>query len=174
MIYSRFAVLVIALGLGACASTSPKYVPAANAEDHGYYSTRLGENRYRVVYNGNVRTGLNTTRGYALLRAAELTVQEGYDWFQIVDRETATSYSERPGSGVSYEQTRHEETSCGLLGCTRRTHPHSRAGMEVNTGGTDTKYSHALEIVMGKGETPEEGGNYYEARSLSRSLLEAM
>ncbi|MEX2494545.1 MAG: hypothetical protein WD448_00570 [Woeseia sp.] len=178
MIDSRVARTLVALVIvgviGACASHSPRYLPADHADDYGYYSTRLGEARYRIVFNGDSRTGVNTARDYALLRAAELTMQEGYDWFEIVDRETATSHSERPGSSVRYEHHQHEETSCGLLGCTRTPRPHARAGMEVDTDRSYTTHSHLLEIVMGKGNLPEDEGNYYEARAVSRSLVESM
>ena len=34
--------------------------------------------------------------------------------------------------------------------------------------------SHMLEILMGKGEIPKKGGNYYNAASLAESLFESM
>lgn len=179
MVHARIATialvtaLVITLGLGACSTASPRYLPADSAEGYGYHSTRLGEQRYRVIYNGDDRTGVNTTRDYALLRAARLTLEEGYDWFQVVDRETVTSHSKRADSGITYEQGRNEETRCGLLGCTTRTSPQTRGGMDMDTGREHTRHSHALEIVLGKGKVPE-GADYYEADAVSRSLIQSM
>ena len=38
--------------------------------------------------SGNSLTTRETVEGYLLFRASELTVQTGYDWFDIVDRDT--------------------------------------------------------------------------------------
>ena len=173
MFYSRIALIAIVFGLGACASTQ-EYAPADNADDYGHYSSKLGENRYRIVFNGGRSTGPNTTRDYALLHAAELTLREGNDWFEIVDRETATTHGSRPTTGFTYERAYYMERSCGLLGCTRSTRPWTAARMEMDTGRSSTKYSHVLEIVMGKGEIPADGGNYYEAASVASSLVASM
>lgn len=175
--YSRIAsmafFIVIASGLGACAST-PKYTPADDAEDYGHYSTRLDDNRYRIVYNGNRSTGLNTTRDYALLRAAELTLHDGYDWFQVVDRESATISESQPQTGFSYERAYYVERSCGLLGCSQSVRPWTTTRVDMNDGRSRTKHSHVLEIVMGKGSVPQDGGNYYDAEIVAKSLVESM
>lgn len=175
--YSRIAsiavVIAFAAGLGACAST-PKYTPADDAEDYGHYSTRLDENRYRIVYNGNRSTGLNTTRDYALLRAAELTLGDGYDWFQVVDRESATISESQPQTGFSYERAYYVERSCGLLGCSQSVRPWTTTRVDMNDGRSRTKHTHVLEIVMGKGSVPQDGGNYYDAETVAKSLIESM
>jgi hypothetical protein len=177
MFNSHFALIVIMLGLGACAS-NPKYVPADDADDYGHYTTKLDENRYRIVFNGGPRTSLNTTRDYALLRAAELTMQEGYDWFEIVDRETSSNSrggrSLEPAMGFGYERAYYVEESCGLLACTRSTRPRNYGYMEVTNARKETVHSQTLEILMGTGEIPARGGNYYNASSVAKSLWESM
>jgi hypothetical protein len=176
MFYSRIALLTFLCGIGACAS-APEYAPAANADDYGHYSSKLEENRYRIVFNGRPSAGPNTTRDYALLHAAELTLREGYDWFEIVDRETTTTtHGRQPASAVSYERTYYVEHSCGLLSCTRSVRPWTSAGarMDFDSGRSRTTYSHVLEIVMGKGKIPEEGGRYYEAAPVATSLVASM
>jgi hypothetical protein len=175
MFTSRFAVIVMALGLGACAS-NPKYLPADTANGYGHYSTRLEENRYRIVFNGRQSTSLNTTRDYALLRAAELTLQEGHDWFRIVDRETSSNSRNtvEAAMGFAYERAFYTETSCGLLACTRWERPRNYAYMEVNGARPQTTHSHALEIVMGSGEMPTDGGNYYNASAVAKSIWDSM
>ena len=180
MFTSRIAYRLVAsisvLGLAACAST-PGYVPADDPEDVGHYSTRLGDDRYRIVYNGGRTTGLNTTRNYALMRAAELTLADGYDWFEIVDRETVTITDQgNRGSqaGFAVEQTYYVERNCGLLGCSRSARPWTTTRVGLDSGRSVTKHSHMLEIVMGKGEIPGESGNYYNAASLASSLFESM
>jgi len=172
---ARTATVLATLALGACAS-SPQYVAADDAGDFGHYSTKLADNRYRVVYNGNKRIDLNKTKDFALLRAAELTLQEGYSWFEVVDRATTTkekSFRE-PRSGASIERSYDVERSCGLLGCTERVRPRTTVGMEVGTGSPQEQHSYALEILMGNGEMPEKGGNYYDASSVASSIWERM
>jgi len=173
MFYSRVALIAIVLGLGACAST-PKYAPADSVDDYGHYSSKLEENRYRIVYNGRPSTGPTTTRDYALLHAAELTLREGYDWFEIVDREMATSHTRQPSAGFTYERAYYVEQSCGLLSCSRSMYPTTGTRMDIDTGRSQTKYSYVLEIVMGKGEMPENGGNYYAAAPIASSLIASL
>ena len=177
MFYSRiasfaFAVAVAAV-LGACGST-PKYAPADDVDSYGYYSTQLSENRYRIVYNGRRSTSLNTSRDYALLRAAELTLREGYDWFRIVERETVSFNEPQPQSGLSYERAHHVERSCGLLSCSQSVRPWTSTRLDMSSDRGRTKHSHALEIVMGKGEPPEDDSDYYQADEAVRSLVESM
>ena len=173
MFYSRIACLVLIFGLGACAS-SPKYVAADNPRDYGHYTTRLEENRYRIAYNGGRTAGPHTTRDYALLRAAELTLQEGYDWFRIVDRETETVRRDGHDAGFAFERTYYVERRCGLVSCTQSVRPWTYSRVNFDTAPDETRYSHVLEIVMGKGELPSEDGDYYDAQSVAKSLWESM
>lgn len=175
-IASRVIVTTCVLGLAACAST-PRYVPADHPDDFGHYSTRLDDNRYRIVYNGGRTTGLNSTRDYALMRAAELTLAEDYDWFEVIDRETVTVTDHGdhgPEMGFGVERTYYVERSCGLLGCSQSVRPWTTTRLDVDSGRTVTRHSHMLEILMGKGEIPKKGGNYYNAASLAESLFESM
>ncbi len=170
----RLLAVIACLALTACAS-SPQYVAADDAGDFGHYATKLADNRYRVVYNGNDRVDLNRTKDYALLRAAELTLQEGYSWFEVVDR--ATKSSERgvePGASASFERSYDVERSCGLLGCSERVRPRRTTTVGIDTRGPEERHSHALEILMGNGEMPQRGGNFYDAANVAKSIWERM
>lgn len=80
--------LTLAAGLAACATPTP-YQPMHTGQASGGYSdVRIEADRYRVTFAGNSLTSRETVEGYLLYRAAELTVQQGYDWFSIVDRST--------------------------------------------------------------------------------------
>ena len=46
--------------------------------------------------------------------------------------------------------------------------------MGMESGRPVTRHSHMLEIVMGKGEIPVKGGDYYNAASIAESLFETM
>ena len=83
------AVLLLSAGLAACATPTP-YQPLVkgHATSGGFSELRLEPNRFRVTFAGNSLTSRETVEGYLLFRAAELTVQNGYDWFRIVDRDT--------------------------------------------------------------------------------------
>lgn len=77
-----------------------------------------------------------------------------------------------PGRGVSVERAYYVDRSCGLLGCSHSVRPWTATRVEMDTGRSDTRYCHMLEIVMGKGEIPEKGGNYYDAETVARYLSE--
>src|SRR4051812_30110703 len=79
-----------ALLLGSACETATPYQPlqAGNATSGGYSDQRISRDRYRVVFQGNSITQRETVERYLLYRAAELTTQAGYDWFELVDRNT--------------------------------------------------------------------------------------
>jgi hypothetical protein len=83
------AALVLAGGLAACETATP-YQPniPGQAASGGYSEIRLEPDRWRVTFAGNSLTSRETVEAYLLFRSAELTVQQGYDWFNIVDRHT--------------------------------------------------------------------------------------
>ena len=72
--------------LAACATPTP-YQPAAHGSG-GYAETRIEPGRWRVTFSGNTVTSRDTVEGYLLYRAAELTLEDGSDWFALVDRQT--------------------------------------------------------------------------------------
>lgn len=92
--FPNFRAIAAALGLAglaltACTTATP-YQPdiAGQRVAGGYSEQRTGEGRYRVNFSGNSLTSRDRVEGYLLYRAAELTLQDGYDWFLIVDRLT--------------------------------------------------------------------------------------
>lgn len=86
------AALALALGLAACATPTPYQpnVPGHHASG-GYSEVLVEPDRWRVTFAGNTVTSRETVESYLLFRAAELTVQQGYDWFSTVDRSTLRS-----------------------------------------------------------------------------------
>lgn len=170
----RLVTIAVFLTLGACAS-SPRYVAADDPTDYGHYSRQISEDRYRVNFNGNSRTGFQDTRDYTLLRAAELTLAKGHDWFQVVDRETATTESRDtdPQFGFGYQRATYVEQNCGLISCTRSERPYrsSYVGIDNHPRRTETRHSHSLEIVMGTGKMPE-GGHYYNAADVVGAMID--
>lgn len=172
-VIARIALIAVFLGLTACAS-SPSYVAADGAYDYGHSSRKIAENRYRVNFNGNRNTSYEETRDYALLRAAELTLVEGNDWFQVIDRESQTHETNRePQSRFGYQRAYYVNENCGLVGCSRSVRPATWTSMEFDSRRPDTKHTHSLEIVMGKGDMPEDG-HYYDAREVVKAIYRTM
>lgn len=82
-------VLCCAALVASCMTATP-YQPdiAGQKISGGYSETRIAENRYQVNFAGNSLTSRDRVEGYLLYRAAELTLEKGYDWFEINDRLT--------------------------------------------------------------------------------------
>lgn len=79
-----------ALMLAGCATGAygPRYEQATSQYDEGYSQNKIDDNRYRVSYrvsNGDAQLA----QDWALRRAAELTLDQRYDWFQIISRNRA-------------------------------------------------------------------------------------
>lgn len=82
-------VLLIAaavMALGACKSaTVPAYKAAGGINQVGYLSAPEADGRATVVYTGAKGTTKAQVAEYALLRAAELASEGGYEWFAVLN-----------------------------------------------------------------------------------------
>lgn len=158
----------LALALSACASSGVDYVPAAESGDVGYSEQQISADRYRVNFIGDDSTSLENVQDFALLRAAELTVQKNYDWFRVADRTTIPVHANTPDGSVEIVSTRPTHTNCGLLGCeTHYAGEFATTGAEVPRG--DERYSTNLEIVMGSGSDTD-AENTYNARDVIETI----
>ena len=158
--------------LSACATQSA-YQSAEKPGGQGYSETRLTDTRYRVTFTGNSVTPAGTIQNAALLRAAELTLQKGYDWFQIADRQLDRQQRSNTtvSSGLDFPSQTTVYQRCGLLRCdaTVVSSPGFSSGADLATTTTSTAYSSSLEIVMGKKPMPGSIESY-DARQLMASL----
>jgi hypothetical protein len=96
------------LALAGCAGRTSYSPQSANAtqDNNGYTGYRtIMPNRYKVIFSGNKFTSRETVDNYLLYRAAELTQQQGYDNFLVVqndiDRSTQMDIDTVPTIGVS-------------------------------------------------------------------------
>jgi len=80
----RIALLGLLL-IGACGKPTA-YAPLG--PNGGYAEQQLEDERFRVIFTGNELTPRTTVEDYLLLRAAEVTLAEGFDYFRIVNRDT--------------------------------------------------------------------------------------
>ena len=154
---TRFVVIVTSLLLTAC-SSQPDY-RAAKGNGYGYAEQKISDNYYRVTFKARGDDS-GAAKAYALRRAAELTAEQGYDWFMVVDKATVTEREQNSNrAGAAYQQTTVRD--CGLLGCRSRTVAQPQYEVGLSTGGRD-QVEAVLEIRLGKGVMPE-GGNSYPA-----------
>ena len=72
-----------------CATPTP-YRPATGSgfSRTGFSEQQVAPDRFLVTFAGNSVTDRDTVERYLLFRAAELTLQRGYDYFVTVQRDT--------------------------------------------------------------------------------------
>ena len=70
----------------ACATPTP-YQPASTENGDGYTTQRIESNRFRISFRGNSITSRQTVDTYMLYRAAEVSLENGYDYFVIVNKD---------------------------------------------------------------------------------------
>lgn len=160
--------IAMALLVAACA-TQTAYGPAPERGGYGYSETKLGDDRYRVTFTGNSMTPRETVQDYALLRAAELTLESDFDWFRLVYRDT----DKKSRGGTAYttgaSSTERVYRRCGLISCDTERVRGSGFGGGVTTTRTRDAYSSSIEIVLGKDPMPEEA-EAYDAQELASTL----
>lgn len=112
--------------LAACASSGPTpYQPASANYSRGYTETKIEDTRYRISFKGNALTERETVENYMLYRAAELTLQSGYDTFTISNRDTDKDKRTRYNGGFYGPRFSYMYFSPRLAG----TAPTTRSGM---------------------------------------------
>ena len=100
LLLTAAAVLALGAGLTACATATPyqRATPGHATGGFGFSDYKIDANHWRVTFSGNSLTSRETVEKYLLYRAAELTLEQGADWFQTTDRHTekSTSYYSDP------------------------------------------------------------------------------
>lgn len=145
----------LSLALAACATATP-YQPARDGQ--GYSEQRLESNRYKILFAGNSITPRQTVENYLLYRSAEVTLQNGYDYFVIAD--TATD-----------AQTQYSQTFSGGFG-SYFWGPYYGPGFGVNSGTSipRTEYEAQANILVFKGAKPLNDVKAFNAREIKANL----
>lgn len=87
--HRKIAGPVAALALLAGCATATPYQPLGYPGARGGYTDQqLDATHWRVSFFGNTLTSRQQVETYLLYRAAELTLQQGYQCFTVVNRET--------------------------------------------------------------------------------------
>ncbi|MEM9570120.1 MAG: hypothetical protein AAF996_01550 [Pseudomonadota bacterium] len=168
----KFTSALAALALlGACATATP--YQAATGSQKGYANQQIESDRWHISFAGNSLTDRKTVETYLLYRAAELTDLEGYDYFRVIQRETdenrrlVSSGFYDPFYSNFYCDYRFYGRRGRLVGYPRSWYSR-RAAFHGPFGYRDpfwddhwdvrevVRYEATSEIVMGRGETPDD------------------
>ena len=156
----KHALVIPALALMAACATTPVYGPAKSERSEGYLSQQIETNRHRVSYTDKdpVRA-----RNMALLRASEITLTEGKDWFEITNETVDSDAARKSGGGTSVS-----------IGGGASSGGYSGVGVGIGIGlplggGSSGKVTHTMEIVIGAGPKPDKA-EAYDARSVDMNL----
>lgn len=146
------------LALSACATTPTVYQPAMGPRAVGYTEYRIEPGRYRITFQGGPGASAQHVTDLALLRAADLAIADGYDWFRVADRFLQGRPDRGPQMSVGLGSGSFGRRSAFGLG----------VGTSFNLGGGPAVAS-TMEVVMGRGPRPS-GGDVYDARALRSNL----
>lgn len=171
MIRPILAAAVSALALAACA-TPTVYAPEGyGGQRGGYAEQRLQSDRFAVSFSGNSLTSRDTVEMYLLYRSAELTLENGYDWFATDYRQTDTDtrYYADPDpfyhrGYAPYWGPRWRFYRGSLWSPWGDPWSRSYDVREVS------RYEARAEIVMGRGRAPAEQGHAFDAREVVANL----
>jgi len=164
-------VAAAALTLGACATSTP-YAPAGfNGQRGGYAEQRLENDRYRVSFSGNSVTSREQVEMSLLLRAAELTTENGFDWFSTASRATDRDTRFQTIGDPFFDRYRYWGPSWryfGPRGWSRWNDPFwGRDDFDVRQ---IDRYEASAEIVMGRGAKPAGDANAFDAREVIANI----
>jgi len=169
---NRWIILAAALMLAACATATP-YGPATSERGYGFTDTRIESNRYRITFRGNSLTPRETVENSLLYRAAELTVDQGFDYFVVVENDTEAN--------KTYSSTS-EPAFFGRYGYGYPFYrpyygfPYYAYGWGWGHPFADsytreiTRYSAVAFIAMYKGEKPADNAQAFDAREVMANL----
>ena len=153
------APILAALALTACATPQPTlYQAAAGPHGVGYSEYRIEPGRYRITFRGGPGAPPNQVADYALLRAAELAIANGYDWFRVSERFMAGEPDRSPHVSLGFGGGNYGWHSGAAVG----------VGTSFSTGAGPVVAS-TLEVVMGRGPRPP-GADVYDAHGVRSSV----
>lgn len=147
------------LALSACTSLQP-YGPQTRPGGQGWSEQRIEADRWRVGYDGVGDP--RRVADLALIRAAELTLEQGRDWFEVTQSWT----DGRPGAAGGVRPSVSIGAGTGGWG------GHRTSGVGVGVGldlSGPQPSSARIEIVTGRNPRPDRP-DAYDARAILQSL----
>jgi hypothetical protein len=154
------------LALAACATQTP-YQPAGGPNNaYGFQEQRIENNRLRITFRGNTLTDRDTVETYLLYRAAEATVQSGFDYFIVSNRDT-DEHTRLQGTGMSPRFGFDYWYFSPRRGWSPWYDPFWTDPMDYREV---TRYEAVAEIAMFNGPKPTDNADAFDAREVMRNL----
>lgn len=168
----RILLASLVLVLAGCAS-KPAYRAAENG-GFGYQESKLSDTQYRVHFKA-YGTDKIKAMDYVMLRASELTLESGYTWFKVTDRQTSIDKEDvdiQPSLGFSRRYTR--VTECGAISCRTAVFPTNAFETGIFLGGSDrSEIESIISIQMGNGDQPTDADTFNASQVKSNLMPKA-
>ncbi len=156
---SWLAPLVLAVTLAGC-TTPTVFAPLQTPSGSGFSETRIESDRWRVTFRGGSDAGRDRVADLTLLRAAQLTLQQGDDWFRVTERYGQALPPRGPTLSVGAGSSDYGWRGGSSFGV-------GVGGIPLGGG---PLLSQTLEIVMAKGDPPRGDPTVYDAHQVSASI----
>ena len=156
------------LALTACATQAP-YQQAQSSTASGYADQAIEKDRFKVSFRGNSSTPKDQVETYLLYRAAELTLEQGFDYFLVVDRDTESNSRLRAtGGSPAYSRFgfhyNYYHPAYGWYGM------YDPFWGDAPTYTEITKYDASAEILLRSGTKPADEARAFDARDVIENL----
>lgn len=168
--------VVLMTALSSCAMPTP-YAPATGQgfDRAGYADEEIEPDRFRISFSGNSLTSRETVERYLLYRSAQLTLERGYDYFVLVNRDTekrSRSYVDAdpfgPGPYGYWGPSWHfYRPRFGWGWYNPWYDPFWDRNVDIRT---IDKYEAIAEIKLGKGPKPADDLHAFDARAVVSNL----
>lgn len=159
----QLTIAIVIAGLGACAAP-PEY-QAADSYGYGYSERQLSNDQYRIHFRSR---GDDTAQAmdYAMLRASELTLEKGFDWFDVASRETLLDHERIT---TTHPAIYSASAECELVACRESRRPIAKYQNTLLLGDERREVEVIMEIRMGNGLRPDSVAGY-DAREVNAYL----
>lgn len=96
----RLTLVLLLFALGGCITPQP------GDYQRKFSVTPLAADQFQIDYSGWSSTPAETVADLALLRSAEIALQNGFNYFVVVDGDSATAVAEAPALAAEYIEHR--------------------------------------------------------------------
>lgn len=159
----QLTIAIVIAGLGAC--VAPPEYQAADSYGYGYSERQLSNDQYRIHFRSR---GDDTAQAmdYAMLRASELTLEKGFDWFDVGSRETLLDHE---SVSTTHPAVYSASADCELVACRESRRPMAKYQNTLLLGDERREVEVIMEIRMGNGLRPDSVAGY-DAREVNAYL----
>lgn len=133
----------------------------------GYKDAQIDSNTASVSFRGNAFTSKQAVQLDLLYRCAQVTLQDGFDYFRIINNDTEAKHSTYLTAGHYSEATSASAMGMGNMAFGSATTTGTYYPGQVHT---HTKYGSDAVIKMFKGQKPQDDPNAYDAHDVVAHL----